>query len=214
MNGASTLQLWDRYHNIFIRRRMAREASRMSPGVCGARGLASGLMSVLNSDELGYRLEEVVLTGLRIVERQKPQEDLHSKLQGTHGTTLGNHGGLLLPLDFQLLFDVSGTLGESRTYLPPCRERNEWPRFPALPVSDVSFLKKHHWLPLFAQVSYSSVHILRRHWYLLSTDAVNCFRAVCQSVTCSSYPDLVEDRVPVRLEEAWNPVEQHRLQST
>jgi hypothetical protein len=79
MNGAGTLQLWNRYRNIFIHRRMAREASRMSPGVCGARGLASGLMGVLNSDEPGYRLEEVVLTGLRIVEGQRPQEDLHCR---------------------------------------------------------------------------------------------------------------------------------------
>lgn len=138
MNGAGTLQLWNRYRNIFIHRRMAREASRMSPGVCGARGLASGLMGVLNSDEPGYRLEEVVLTGLRIMEGQRPQEDLYSKLQGTHGTTLANHRGLSLPLDFQLLFDISGTSGEAWTYLPPCRERNEWPHFPALPMSDVS----------------------------------------------------------------------------
>lgn len=83
MNGGSTLQLWDRYRNIFIRRRMVREASKMSPGVCGATGLASGLLGVLNSDEPGYRLEEVVLTGLRILEGQRAREALHMKLQGT-----------------------------------------------------------------------------------------------------------------------------------
>lgn len=77
------MQLWDRYRNIFIRRRMVREVSKTSPGVCGATGLASGLLGVLNSDEPGYRLEEVVLTGLRILEGERAREALHMKLQGT-----------------------------------------------------------------------------------------------------------------------------------
>lgn len=81
MNGASTLQLWDRYRNIFIRR-MVREASRMPPGVCGAPGLASGLPGVLDSGEPGYRLEKVVLPGLRILEGQRAREELPSKLPG------------------------------------------------------------------------------------------------------------------------------------
>lgn len=75
-----------------------REASKTSTGVCGATGLVSELLGVLNSDKPGYRLEEVVSTGLRILEGAKGTRRATREAAG-HGTTLGNHRGFLLPLE-------------------------------------------------------------------------------------------------------------------
>lgn len=62
------MQFWNQYRNIFIRRRMVREASRFlwtSLEICP--GLATGLLAVLNSAEPGYQLEGVVHMGLGIL---------------------------------------------------------------------------------------------------------------------------------------------------
>lgn len=125
MNGASTLQLWDRYRNIFIRRRMVREASRTprgGGGFCGVRGLASGLMGMLNSDEPAIDWRRLFSQALESW-RGKGHRKTHVRsCRPQHN--LRKSPRTLAALGIQLLFDISGTSGEALTYLLRCREQS------------------------------------------------------------------------------------------
>lgn len=121
MNGASTLQLWDRYRNIFIRRRMVREASGTPPGVCGVGGLASGLMGVLNSDEPAIDWRRLFSQALESWRGKGHRKTYVQSCRARHN--LRKSPRTFAAPGIQLLFDISGSLGEALTYLPPCREQ-------------------------------------------------------------------------------------------